>query len=129
MGDPNTSPTFAIRSREDGRLLGMCALKDIRWASRHAMCWIGIGDPAMRGRGYGSDAMRVLLRFAFMDMNLNCIALEVFSYNKPALAAYRKLGFKDDGVLRAYLYRDGEYYDMHLMSMLRGEWSVLYGGQ
>lgn len=125
--DDHAEPFFAIRTLSDNQLVGICDLKDIRWASRHCLTSIGIGDGAQRGRGYGTDAFRVLLKYAFMELNLNCVALEVFSYNAPAIASYRRIGFRHDGVMRAYLYRDGVYYDMHLMSMTRAEWDDLYG--
>lgn len=125
--DEFSPPAFAIRVRESNQFIGACAFKDLRWQSRHSLFWIGIGEPAMRGRGFGSDATRVLLRYAFLELNLNCVALEVFSFNVPAIAAYRKVGFKEDGLMRSFLYRDGVHYDMHLMSMLRSEWEALYG--
>ncbi len=125
MDDPN-APTFAIRALDGDALLGMCAFKSLRWASRHTFFWIGIGT-AYQGHGYGSDAVRVLLRYAFMELNLNCVALEAFGYNERALAMYRKVGFKQDGVMRALLYHDGQYYDQIVMSMLRDEWEALYG--
>lgn len=115
-------PMFAICRREDDRMVGWCGFKDVRWSSRHALFAIGIGDAEMRGHGYGIDGTRLLLRYGFMEMNLNCIALEVFSFNAPAIATYEKLGFRHDGTMRAYLYRDGEYHDMHLMSLLYSEW-------
>src|SRR5687768_783163 len=58
---------FAIRRLTDSQLIGMCAVKDIRWQPRHCEVWIGIGHPAMRGHGLGTDAMQVLMRYAFME--------------------------------------------------------------
>lgn len=121
-------PLFAVCLTDDDRLVGFCGFKDVRWASRHALFAVGIGESAMRGRGYGTEATELLLRYAFLEMNLNCVALEVFSFNAPAIAVYQKLGFKLDGTMRAYLYRDGEYHDMHLMSLLQSEWFARYRG-
>lgn len=120
-------PSFVIRRLEDDAYVGTTAFKDIRWQSRHAFFWIGIGQSDMRGKGYGTDAVRVLLKYAFLEMNLNCVALEVLAYNAPALASYQKVGFRHDGSVRAFTYRDGAYYDMHLMSMTRDEWWGRYG--
>ena len=127
MTDEFGLPVFAIRAIDGDTLIGLCAFKDIRWASRHSYFWIGIGDPAMRGKGYGPDATRVLLKYAFLELNLNCVGLEVFAYNTAAIAAYEKVGFQHDGRARAFMYRDGDYYDMLLMSMLRDEWDARYG--
>jgi RimJ/RimL family protein N-acetyltransferase len=120
-------PAFAIRTIDGDRLIGVCGLKDLRWASRHSFFWIGIGDPDARGKGYGSDATRILLKYVFMELNLNCLGLEVMAYNDRAIAAYRKVGFREDGRARAYVYRDGIYHDMLFMSMTRDEWEALYG--
>lgn len=127
MNKEGAEPSFAIRTLADDRLIGMCEFKDLRWASRHSFFWIGIGDPASRGKGYGPDATRVLLKYAFLELNLNCVGLEVMAYNAQAIASYRKVGFQEDGRVRAYVYRDGNYYDMLYMSMLRDEWEARYG--
>ena len=128
MNDPN-APTFAIRALDDHALLGMTAFKGLRWAARHTFFWIGISAPGQQGKGYGTDAVLVLLKYAFLELNLNCVALEAFSYNERALAMYRKIGFTQDGAMRALLYRDGAYYDQIVMSMLRSEWEDRYGQQ
>ncbi|MCL4252318.1 MAG: GNAT family N-acetyltransferase, partial [Anaerolineae bacterium] len=66
--------------------------------------------------------MNVLLRFAFMDLNLHRLELNVFSYNARAIRSYEKIGFMREGVLRETLYRDGVYHDIHVMGILRREW-------
>ena len=127
MNDEFGLPTFAIRTLDGDALIGLCAFKDIRWAARHTFFWIGIGELTARGKGYGPDATRVLLKYAFLELNLNCVGLEVISYNAAAIAAYEKVGFQPDGRVRAYVYRDGDYFDMLQMSMLRDEWEARYG--
>lgn len=121
--DEGTEYTFAVRALTDNRLIGSCALKDIRWAARQAFFWVGVSEP---GHGFGSDAVRVLLRFAFMELNLFTVNLEVFSYNERAHRAYTKVGFQDDGCVRNFILRDGQYYDMMLMSITRDEWAARY---
>jgi RimJ/RimL family protein N-acetyltransferase len=114
---------FAIRTAADGTLIGSCGLMEIQWQARHALLGIAVGDPSYWGRGYGSDAVRVLLRYAFMELNLNRVALEVYAYNARAIAAYRKVGFNEEGRLRQALYRDGSYHDIVAMAVLRREWA------
>ena len=116
---------FAIRGREDGGLLGFVLIHDIFWQARHGSVVIGI-DPAQRGHGYGTDALRVLLKYAFLEMNFNRVGLEVMSYNAAGIRAYTKVGFVQEGRLRAFVYRDGVYYDILTMSILRPEWEALY---
>lgn len=117
---------FAIRTLVEDRLVGMLVVKDIFWQARHCSFFIGIGNPEMRGRGYGTDAIRTLLKYAFLEMNMNRIGLEVMSYNLPAIHSYQRVGFKLEGTLRAFAYRDGVYYDMHIMGILRSEWEQIY---
>lgn len=117
---------FAIRTLVEDRLVGLVLIKDIFWQARHCSFFIGLGNPEMRGRGYGTDAIRVMLRYVFLEMNLNRVGLEVLSYNQAAMRSYQRVGFKLEGTLRAFSYRDGVYYDMHIMGILRSEWEALY---
>ncbi len=118
---------FSIYALSDNRLIGILVINHIQWAARHCSFYIGIGSSADRGQGFGTDAVRVLLKFAFLEMSLNAVRLGVISYNPRAIRAYEKVGFKLDGTLRATVYRDGVYYDTHEMSILRREWEALYG--
>ena len=118
---------FSIRLREDDRLVGQLVIKDIMWASRHCSFFIGIGLKEDRSKGYGSGAIRIMLQYAFLEMNMNAVRLEVMSYNPGGVRAYEKVGFKLDGTLRSCVYRDGVYWDIHAMSILRSEWEAQYG--
>lgn len=113
---------FAIRALTDDRLLGNCGMKDIDWVSRRCMIGIFIGDEQDRGKGYGTDALNVLLRYIFQEMNLNRVGLEVYSYNTRARRSYEKLGFVLEGTIREGLLRDGAYHDILQMGILRREW-------
>lgn len=114
---------FAITDKADDRVVGVVAIKDVMWSSRQCQFFIGIGRAEDRGRGYASDALRVMLRYAFMEMNLNRVGLEVSAYNADARRLYTRLGFQHEGTLREFVYRDGVYHDMHIMSILRAEWT------
>lgn len=118
---------YSIRTIRDNRLVGVMVIKDIFWAARHCSFWLGIGNAADRGQGYGTDAIRAMLKYAFLEMNMHAVRLEVMSYNPGGIRAYEKVGFKLDGTMRAFVYRDGVYYDVHAMSILRREWESLYG--
>ena len=117
---------FAIRTLAENRLIGSCGVMDIRWHGRNCMVGIAVGDKTCWGQGYGTDALRVLLRYAFMELNLHRVGLVVFSYNERAIKSYRKIGFQPECVSRESTYRDGHYYDEILMSILRHEWEALY---
>jgi RimJ/RimL family protein N-acetyltransferase len=115
---------FAIRPIDGEDLIGYGALENILWSQQTAWIAIGIGDPARRGQGYGAEAMRLLVRFAFDELNLRRVQLTVFSYNDPAIRLYEKLGFQREGVFREFLRRDGQVYDMLLYGLLRREWET-----
>ncbi len=125
-----TSPDaflFAIRplsglSSATDALLGLLEFDGVDWPNRTTFVSVGIGEAANRGRGYGGDAMRVGLRFAFHELNLYRVCLTVFSYNDSAIALYERLGFAREGCYRQHLERDGRRYDMYLYGLLRPEW-------
>ncbi len=118
---------FAIRTLDMNDLVGFLVIKDIVWVARHCSFFIGIGDRAARGKGYGTDAIRVLLKYVFMEMNLNRVGLEVMNYNPAGIRSYEKVGFVQEGRLRSVVYRDGVYYDIIQMGILRSEWEAKYG--
>ncbi|MFN8530240.1 MAG: GNAT family protein [Anaerolineae bacterium] len=122
-----TEIPFSIKTLVEDRLIGLLVIKDIFWQARHCSFFIGIGLPADRGQGYGTDAIRVMLKYAFLEMNMHAVRLEVMAYNPGGIRSYEKAGFKLDGTLRAWVYRDGVYYDVHAMSILRSEWEAQYG--
>lgn len=115
---------FGIRPLDSGHLLGFVVLDDIVWPQRNAWLTVAIGDRANWGKGYGTDALRLALRFAFHELNLRRVQLTVFSYNTRAIATYERLGFQREGVFREYLERDGELYDMYLYGLLKREWAA-----
>jgi RimJ/RimL family protein N-acetyltransferase len=113
---------FAIRPAEGEALLGFAQLEGILWNQQTGWVAIGIGDPANRGQGFGREALTLLINFAFNELNLRRVQLTVFSYNKNAIALYKKLGFQYEGAFREFLHRDGQFYDMLFYGLLRREW-------
>jgi len=111
---------LAIETK-DGQHIGNCGLSGVVAENRRAELGVSIGDRENRGRGYGTDAVRTLVRFAFEEMNLNRVGLEVFAYNARAIACYRKCGFVAEGRLREAHYARGEYHDVIVMALLRDE--------
>ncbi|MCI0709573.1 MAG: GNAT family N-acetyltransferase [Chloroflexi bacterium] len=90
--------------------------------NRAASIGIGIAEPAYREKGYGTEAMRLMLDYGFNELNLNRVELTVSSFNPRAIHVYKKVGFKEEGILRQCDYNDGQYYDVLVMSLLREEW-------
>lgn len=115
---------FAIETLDSGRFIGRCDICRVDWKARVAVVGILIGDKRYRGKGYGSDAMEVLIRFCFEEMNLNKVRLDVFSLNTGARRCYEKCGFGVEGVFRREIYAHGQYHDNIAMGLLRGEWDA-----
>jgi RimJ/RimL family protein N-acetyltransferase len=87
---------------------------------------ITIGDKGYWGRGYGTDAIRLLLDYAFRLRNIRRIYLTVNSTNERAIGAYRRCGFVEEGRLRQHVWSAGQYIDLVNMGILRGEWETLH---
>jgi RimJ/RimL family protein N-acetyltransferase len=115
---------LAIRSLQDNRLIGFIGLTDINWPMGDAWVGIGLGKREDWGRGYGTDAMRVMLEYAFMQLNLHRLSLQVFEYNQRAIRSYEKAGFKIEGRLRKVINRNGRRWDIVYMGILRGELQI-----
>lgn len=120
---------FAIRTLADDKMIGVVELDDFNWVTGDVWLGIGLGDRAYWGQGYGTDAMRVLIRYAFEELNLRRISLSVFEYNERAVKCYRKLGFKEEGRGREQLRREGRYWDLIYMGLLREEWESAQSAQ
>lgn len=114
---------FSIRTLEGDLLIGNCSLFGINHKNRSAEFGIVVGEKEYWGRGYGSDAARIILRFAFEEANLNRVHLEAFGYNARAIRSYEKVGFVREGVRREAVFRAGEYHDVIEMAVLREEWT------
>lgn len=111
---------FAIET-EDGTYIGNIGLHGIERENRRAELGIIIGDKAYWGQGYGTDAIRALLGWAFGYLNLNRVSLRVYGYNERAIRCYQKSGFQHEGTMRQARYADGQYHDEHMMGILRHE--------
>ena len=115
---------FLIRTLSDGRAIGSISLDGVQGHHSDAYVSIGIGERRCWGQGYGTDAMRVILSYAFNELNLNRVSLNVFAYNSRAIHTYEKLGFKHEGCQREFLSREGRRWDLLYMGILRSEWSL-----
>ncbi len=113
--------TFAVRTRSDGRLIGVVFLTDIHPVFRSAELRIRIGEAGDRGRGFGVEAVDLCCRFGFDHLALQRIALQVFADNAPALRAYQKAGFVQEGVARRAAWIAGDWKDVVLMARLASQ--------
>jgi len=115
---------FSIHTLAEDRVIGFLDLAGFDWISRSAWVGIGIGDEAYWGKGYGTDAMRILLRYAFTALNLHRVNLNVFGYNERAVRSYLKCGFVEEGRQRQLLNRGDQRWDVIYMGILKKEWEA-----
>ena len=118
----STDDSFAIHLRGEDEPIGVVSLMHISEANASAELSIIVGHPEDRHRGYGAEAIAVLLDYAFGQLGLNRVGLSVFEFNEDAISAYKRLGFREEGRLRRALNRDGAFHDAILMSVLKEEW-------
>lgn len=104
-----------------GELLGLVSLTNIDRFNQSAFFHIMIGDESKRGLGIGTFAITEILSHAFLDMNLNRVELSVLESNAPALALYKKMGFKSEGIKRQAVFKNGEFVNLIRMSILKNE--------
>lgn len=112
---------FCITKRKGGELLGQAGLFGFSANFSCAIFGIMLGAEH-HGRGYGTDAARVMVRYGFAELGLHRIELGVYGFNPRAIAAYRKAGFVEEGRRREAIWRSGEWHDDVRMGLLRQEW-------
>ncbi|NLF03082.1 MAG: GNAT family N-acetyltransferase [Anaerolineales bacterium] len=114
--------TFGIRRLTDDALIGTVGFYEIEWSNGVAELGIGIGEPENWNQGYGTEALALVLRFAFQELNFHRVTLTVLAYNARAIAVYEHAGFVHEGTYREYGLRDSQRYDLLLYGLLRREW-------
>lgn len=112
---------FAIVLAETDELIGNCSLMGIRPVHRNAELGIFIGNKTQRNKGLGTEVVQLLVEYGFKVLNLNNIMLKVFEFNKGAIRAYEKAGFKEFGRRSQTYFINGKYYDDVFMEILAGD--------
>lgn len=120
-GGGRDDASFVIEA--DGNCIGHCALYSFDALSHTCELGIVIGDKDYWGKGYGTDAVRVLLDYAFRLRNVHKVHLNVNGNNTRAQRAYQKCGFVEEGRLRQHVWHNGQYIDLVYMGILREEWT------
>jgi RimJ/RimL family protein N-acetyltransferase len=113
---------FMIRSQEDDRLLGFVRIEGIEWTHGTGSLKLSIGDPDERGKGYGSEALQMISRFAFQELNLHRLSAVIAEDNPQALKLFKRYGFVQEVRRRKALRRDGNTWDAIHLGILRNEW-------
>ncbi|MGH2613644.1 MAG: GNAT family N-acetyltransferase [Thermomicrobiales bacterium] len=113
--------SFTIYERAIGRAIGNCGLHEVDLPNRRTVVGIMIGEPEARGRGYGTEAMRLLLDYAFTVLGLHSVMLTVHEYNAAGRRCYAKVGFREIGRRRECRWFNGRFWDEISMDILASE--------
>lgn len=120
---------FTIRTREDDRFIGKALIEMVDWSNGNGYLQIGIGEAEFRRMGYGSQALNMLLRYAFGELNLYRVTAVVPAYNQGAIRLFQKFGFVEEVRRRKALHRDGEFWDIIGFGLLNAEWREQFNGR
>lgn len=113
---------FTIRARDNDRLIGKALVEWIDWANGNGFIRLGIGAAEDRRKGYGSQALSMLLRYAFSELNLFRVTAVTPAYNDGAIHLFQKFGFVEEVRRRKAINRDGEFWDLVSFGLLNSEW-------
>jgi RimJ/RimL family protein N-acetyltransferase len=110
---------------DSARPIGNCGLHQISPKDHDAVFGIVIGEKDHWGKGYGTEAGRLLLDYGFQQLNLHRISSSALAFNERSIKLHKKLGFVEEGRLRQAMFKNGQYHDRVEFGMLRNEWKGL----
>ena len=108
---------LAICLSEPAEHIGNIYLRKINWVDRNAELHVFIASAEHRGKGYGSTAVRLIIKHAFDDLALRRVYLQVLASNSAAIVAYERCGFVTEGRLRRHIFKNGVFEDMLVMGL------------
>lgn len=119
----NLEATFSIVTKDSDKMIGTISLENINRTHQTATLGIFIGERGFLSKGYGTEAIRLILDYGFRYMNLHSINLDLLSFNERALKCYKKCGFKETGRHRESRFVNGKWYDTISMDILENEFT------
>lgn len=122
----SSSVLLLIALQKNDVVIGDIQLLEINWINRSCYIRIAIDNQSYQGKGFGTEAMGLILDYAFGILHLHRIELNVFAYNERAIHVYERLGFQKEGVQRDALFYNHQYHDSIIMSMLEEEYRERY---
>lgn len=125
MSNSDSTHVFTVLTK-NGEPIGNIGFNRMDYQNSYAVLGIMIGEKGFWGKGYGTDAIKTLLRFGFQELGLNKIELAVDVLNERAISCYKKCGFVVEGRLRKNRFYKGKYCDEFCMGLLRDEWETIY---
>jgi len=122
--DPNN--IYLIIETEEEETVGMATIINIDWRNRRAYHGIKIGNSENRIRGIGTDTVMAVMRYAFDELQLNRLDGSIIDYNIPSEKLYcEKCGWKQEGIQRQYIFKNGKYHDLKIVGILKEEYYTL----
>jgi len=118
---PTDMQRYAMVLIDGDAMIGSISIHNIDHLNRNAFIGIFIGEEEHRSKGYGAEAIRLILAYGFKTLNLHNIMLSVKADNEEGIACYKKVGFRETGRRREWVYKDGKYIDVLYMDMLESE--------
>ena len=119
LGSTDNKTVYFTITKKDDIPIGFITLKNINYTHKNCSLGIVIGDTGEQSKGYGKEAMELIILYAFNTLNLNKITVEVVESNNKALALYKRLGFTEEGRLKQHYYADGEYFSVIFLSIFK----------
>lgn len=108
----------------EGKIVGMATLNDIDWKNRKAFHGMKLGREA-QGKGIGKDVVFAIMKFAFMELQLNRLEGGMLETNDRSIAMYLKCGWKKEGIFREFSYKNGRYLDYIPVSVLKSDYEAI----
>ena len=121
LRDNSNTIVLIICNKNPDKPIGLAAFHRIDWVGRMAIFYIAIADTENRSKGFGGEATKLIMDYAFNTLNFNRVQLHVVSENEKAIKIYKKIGFEIEGTLRQAMYRDGKYHDFYVMGLLKDD--------
>jgi RimJ/RimL family protein N-acetyltransferase len=123
-GEEHERTTYVIEERASGKAIGWCVMRT--WDRKHVNTnvGVGLGEKEFWGKGYGTEAMNLLLTIAFDHQRWHRAELWTLAENERAVRSFEKCGFRTEGREREAAYYNGAYHDILLMAQLKSEWDA-----
>ena len=113
-----------MKDAKGWHIIGNIGFDHVDWLNASAECGIFIGNKTYWDKGFGTDAMLLMLKHGFESLNLHRIWLRVHATNERAIRCYEKVGFVHEGAFREAEFKFGKFINVNIMSVLRTEWKI-----
>jgi len=123
----NTEINLAICLKNNSEHIGNIYVREIDWINRNATIGLLIGDANHRGKGYGKEAVSLVVEYVFTTMGLNRIYGYLYEHNKASFKTFQAVGFVEEGKLRKHVFQNGKFHDILFVGVCRDDWEKLQG--